>query len=64
MRPDRESLKAAIERVQHVGDHMLLQGTEQHIAWTVSVGENNGNMTITASGDQVGFVAFGACTSD
>jgi len=48
MWPDGESLKAAIERVPHVEDHMLLQGTEQHIVWMVSVGDNDGNMTITA----------------
>jgi hypothetical protein len=62
-RPNGETLKAAIERVQHVNDHLLLQGTEQHIQWAVSVGEESGNMTITAGGDHVGFIAFGTCTS-
>jgi hypothetical protein len=61
-RPNGEVLKAAIDKVQHVEDRMVLQGIEGHLAWSVLIGEDNGDMTLTAGGDKVGFVAFGACT--
>ena len=38
-------------------------GTPDGIGWSMSVVENSGNMVLTASGDGVAFVIFGACTS-
>ena len=61
-RPNGQLLKAGIDKVQHVEDHMVLQGVEGRIVWSVLVGEDTGDMTLTAGGDKVGFVAFGACT--
>lgn len=61
-RPNGEILKAVIDKVQHVEDRMVLQGIEGHLVWSVLVGEDTGDMTLTAGGDKVGFVAFGACT--
>jgi hypothetical protein len=61
-RANGEMLKAAIDQVQHVKNRMVLQGTEGRLMWSLLIGEENGNMTLTAGGDAVGFVAFGACT--
>jgi hypothetical protein len=61
-RSNGETLKAAIDKVQHVEDRMVLQGIEGKIMWSVLIGVNDGDMTLTAGGDKVGFVAFGACT--
>ncbi len=61
-RPNGELLKAEIDKVQHVEDRMVLQGIEGRLMWSVMVGEDNGDMTLTAGGDKVAFVAFGACT--
>jgi hypothetical protein len=48
--------------VQHVEDRMVLQGIDGKIMWSVLIGADSGDMTLTAGGDKVGFVAFGACT--
>jgi len=63
-RLDGEVLKTAIDKVQHVEQRMVLQGTEGDLMWGVMITEDTGDMTLTAGGDKVGFVAFGACTSD
>ena len=63
--------KTAIERVEKVDGKLMLQGAEDGreggtpdgIGWSMSVVENSGNMVLTASGDGVAFVIFGACTS-
>jgi len=47
-----------------VEDRMVLQGLEGAIMWSVMVGQNSGDMTITAGGEKIGFVAFGSCTPD
>jgi hypothetical protein len=62
-RPNGEMLKAVIDRTQHVEDRMLLQGIDGRIMWSAMIDEANGDLTITAGGDKIGFVAFGACTS-
>lgn len=48
---------------------LLLQGVEPAVpgqrsalGWTMSIDESNGNMVITASGRDVGYTLFGACT--
>ncbi len=61
-RPNGETLRTAIDKVQRLEERMVLQGTEGRIMWSVMVGETSGDMTITAGGDKVGFVAFGSCT--
>jgi hypothetical protein len=61
-RVNGETLKATIDKVQHVEDRMVLQGIEGKIMWSVLIGADSGHMTLTAGGDKVGFVAFGACT--
>jgi len=61
-RPDGDALATTIDKVQRVEDHMVLQGIEGHLMWSVMVGENSGDMTLTAGGDRIGFVAFGSCT--
>ena len=49
---------------------MMLQGAEDGrksdrdgVAWSMSVSKDKGDMVLTASGDGVAFVVFGACTS-
>jgi hypothetical protein len=63
--------KTAIERVEKVDGKLMLQGAEDGresgapdgIGWSMSVVEDSGDMVLTASGDGVAFVVFGACTS-
>lgn len=58
-----------IERTESVDGKLILQGAEDGIegvrdglGWTIAISEETGDMVLSASGDQVGFVVFGACT--
>jgi hypothetical protein len=58
-----------IERIERVDGKLILQGAEDGIegvrdglGWSMAISEDSGNMVLTGSGDQVGFVIFGACT--
>jgi len=62
--------KTAIERMEQVEGKLMLQGAEDGregqrdgVAWSMAVSADNGDMVLTASGDGVAFVVFGACTS-
>ncbi|MBW2412648.1 MAG: hypothetical protein JRF72_22855 [Deltaproteobacteria bacterium] len=57
-----------IERMEHVDGKLILQGAEEGIegvrdglGWSLSISEDTGDMVLTGSGDQVGFVVFGNC---
>ena len=59
-----------IERSETVDGKLMLQGAEDGVegvrdglGWTLAIGQETGKMTLTASGDEVGFVIFGACTA-
>ncbi len=58
-----------IERMESVDGKLILQGAEEAlegikdgVGWSLSISEETGRMVLTASGDDVGFVIFGACT--
>ena len=57
-----------IERMERVDGKLILQGAEESIegvrdglGWSLSISEDSGDIVLTGSGDQVGFVIFGAC---
>jgi hypothetical protein len=39
-----------------------VEGVRDGLGWTMAISEDSGDMVLTGSGDQVGFVIFGACT--
>lgn len=58
-----------IERTESVDGKLILQGAEDGIegvrdglGWTIAISEQTGDMVFSASGEQVAFVVFGACT--
>jgi len=58
-----------IERHESVDGKLMLQGVEDGrekerdgVGWTLSVAKDRGDMVLTGSGDNVGFVIFGSCT--
>ena len=58
-----------IERSEKVDSKDIIQGAEDGIegvrdglGWSMAITEDTGKMVISASGDDVGFVIFGACT--
>ncbi len=57
-----------VERMERVDGKLMLQGAEDGIegvrdglAWSLAISEETGRMVLTGSGDDVGFVIFGAC---
>jgi hypothetical protein len=58
----------AIERIERVEGKLILQGAEpgyervhDGLGWSAAISEQTGKLIFTASGDEVAFVAFGAC---
>ena len=58
-----------IENMELIDGKLILQGAEDGVegvrdgvGWTMAIAEETGKVVLTASGDQVGFVVFGACT--
>ena len=57
----------AVDSVEELDNHLIVQGVQgsdptDPLGWSVSINQTTGRMTLTASGDDAGFVAFGACT--
>ena len=62
-----ESPATTIERQEVVDGKLILQGAEDGyekmrdgLGWTMAITEETGQVVLTASGDQVAFVVFGA----
>ena len=58
----------AIDSVENLDNHLIVQGVQgstptDPLGWSLSINQTTGRMTLTASGDDAGFVAFGACTT-
>ncbi|HTP65393.1 MAG TPA: hypothetical protein VMJ66_08385 [Geobacteraceae bacterium] len=53
----RTSKIASVERLNGL---IILHGTEQR-GWSMALAEDSGNLTISASGDDEGFIVFGSC---
>ncbi len=58
----------AIDSVEDLDNHLIVQGVQgsrptDPLGWSLSINQTTGRMTLTASGDDAGFVAFGACTT-
>ena len=63
------SRSSAIKRIEVVDNKLILQGAEEGrkdvrdgFGWTMAIMQDTGHMVMTASGDHVGNVIFGACT--
>jgi hypothetical protein len=60
---------SAIKQIESVDGKLILQGAEDGLedvrdglGWTIAIGEDTGELVLTASGDGVAFVVYGACT--
>ena len=58
-----------IERLEHIDGKLIIEGAQNGLenvrdglGWTMAINEESGEMVLTAAGDRVGFVVFGACT--
>ena len=66
---DGSKRSSEIERSEKVDGKLIIQGAEDGIegvrdgvGWSLAIAEETGKIVLTASGDEVGFVIFGACT--
>ena len=66
---DGTQRSTTIERSEKVDGKLIIQGAEDGIegvrdglGWSLAIAEDTGKTVLTASGDEVGFVIFGACT--
>ena len=55
-----------IENVEKLDNHLIVQATQgtsatDPLGWSMSVNQTTGRATFTATGDDAGFVGFGAC---
>ena len=66
---DGSKKNSAINNLEKIDGKVILQGAEDGIkdvrdglGWSLAIDEETGKMVLTASGDAVAFVMFGACT--
>jgi hypothetical protein len=67
--PDGSKKITEIENFEKIDGKIIIQGAEDGIegvrdgvGWSLAIAEETGKTVLTASGDEVGFVIFGACT--
>lgn len=67
--PDGSKRSTPIENLEKIDGKVIIQGAEDGIedvrdgvGWSLAINEETGKTVLTASGDEVGFVIFGACT--
>lgn len=67
--PGASEKTSKIERKVIIDKKMILQGAEDGmenirdgLGWTLAISETSGEFVLTASGEEVAFVVFGACT--
>jgi hypothetical protein len=66
---DGSKKSSTIENSEKIDGKVIIQGAEDGIegvrdgvGWSLAISEETGKTVLTASGDEVGFVIFGACT--
>ncbi len=61
-RANGEERTAKIESLTLETGKLILQGIQGGLGWSMTIAQENGAMTLTAAGDRMAFVIFGACT--
>ena len=54
---------APIQSVERVNDRLVMQGGQQGRAWSATVAETTGQMSVAVVQEDTAFVVFGACTA-
>lgn len=60
-RANGQALSSEIKNRVSMFGMLVLQGVEHGKGWTLAITEATGKMVLTVSGDEEGFVVFGAC---
>jgi hypothetical protein len=62
VRAVEESRESTIKNVDRVNGHMILQGVQGQLGWTLIISEDMGQMSATIAGPGEGYLIFGTCT--
>ena len=65
---DDQAPGSTVVHSERIDGKLILQGTDpgvedlrDGVAWAVAIAEDTGGLVLTAAGDEVAYVAFGAC---
>ncbi|MDH3597232.1 MAG: hypothetical protein OEM93_20535 [Rhodospirillales bacterium] len=61
-RPDGEERISKFGNMTQNDGALILQGVQGGLGWSMTIAQDGGKMALTAAGEEVGFVIFGACT--
>lgn len=62
----REGAQVRTTRIENAdarNGKLFLRGLENDLVWSLVIDENSGKMILSITGDEAGFVVFGACTT-
>lgn len=59
----RDYQESPIHRVEKLDVGVLIQGSENELAWSMSISGDSGDMVLAVAGLDHGFVVFGSCTN-
>ncbi len=59
---ERRGETTQINRIEKLDSRLVLQGVEAGRAWSLAIDHASGDLVLTVSGDDTGFVVFGECT--
>jgi hypothetical protein len=62
VRAVEEGRESAVKTVDHVNGHLILQGVQGPLGWTLIISEEVGQMSATIGGAAEGYIIFGSCT--
>ncbi len=62
VRAGGEERTSPILSVHEEGGSLVLLGAEHGAGWSAAIGQDDGKLTLAVSGDEGGFIVFGACT--
>jgi len=63
-RVDGTGRRTVIENVKDKESALILQGADGEYAWSAEIQKDTGKLVLTAAGEEVGFIVFGACIPD
>jgi hypothetical protein len=61
-RPDGSKLNSSFTMTANDNEPIVLQGAENGRGWSATINRDTGGLVVTASGSDVAFAIFGACT--
>ena len=61
-RSDGDQRASEIQNLEQLENELILLGTQGGLGWSLTITRATGKMSLSAVGDRVAFVVFGACT--